>query len=646
MTDSYKVIEVLLESIPYKIMIYQIPEHELNDKLTFFTRDRGIIKESYYQDFLIATCVSEISKLLQYLRDSQKDIQKLGEVRQEVLEKIMELNPKLMPSNLIINSNFVVKVKGADKQAGEIPLAANDHWRSMDVKPTQGVDRLDVSKIQYLRDLPCIKVQKFWRRLNRYITVKQYEPGSELVILANHTFSTRSSFEQYVVLTCVEEVEDLFNQLDRLQLPSRVSPHILMHELYELCRGSNPFLDYEVYKDNNQIEEQPEASEDEEAVDPFKDVRTASHSTAAEETLSEALNKKKLKTFRDVPKNTLLGLGSTIKKRVIGQADAIDDLVDAIQRASVGLKSPEQPIGAFIFTGFTGVGKTYTAKILADELTTNKNSLITVDCSEYSADHEYAKLIGAPHGYIGHEHGGYLTNALLKNPFSVVLFDEIEKASDKVHQLLLQIMDEARLTDGKGRKVSFRDAIIIMTSNLGVQEMQSVEKTIGFGDVAVLTKDRRVTSVKEALKKKFRPEFLNRLTGVVHFDALTKADYHKIIKLELEKLKRNLKVNRTPYSKLDVSFDKSLYGYIYKVGIDEKFGARPLQRAIEREVSTPLARKILKEDINCDTASIVVSAKKGQVIIDVQYAPKTVDEPPFFMATAVEESSAQDEQSC
>lgn len=644
MVDSYKVVEVLLESIPYKVMIYQIPDQELNDKLTFFTRDRGIIKESYYQDFLIATCVSEISKLLQYLRDSQKDLQKLGEVRQEVLEKILELNPKLMPSNLVINSNFVVKTKSGDKQPGEIPLAANDHWRSMDIKPSQGVDQLDMSKIQSLRDLSYIKVQKFWRRLNRYITIKQYEPGSELVILSNHVFSTRSSFEQYVVITCVEEVEDLFNQLDRLQLPSRVSPHILMHELYELCRGSNPFLDYDVYKDTNQIEEQPSENPDEEAVDPFKDVRTAAHS-AAEETLSEALGKKKLKTFRDVPKNTLLGLGNSIKKRVIGQAEAIDDLVDAIQRASVGLKSPEQPIGAFIFTGFTGVGKTYTAKILAEELTTNRNNLITVDCSEYSADHEYAKLIGAPHGYIGHEHGGYLTNALLKNPFSIVLFDEIEKASDKVHQLLLQIMDEARLTDGKGRKVSFRDAIVIMTSNLGVNEMQSVEKTIGFGDVAVLTKDKRVQSVKEALKKKFRPEFLNRLTGVVHFDALTKADYHKIIKLELEKLKRNLKVNRTPYSKLSITFDKSLYGYIYKVGIDEKFGARPLQRAIEREISTPLARKILKEDVDCDNTAITVLAKKNEVVIDVQCVNKSVDEPPFFMATAVDESSSQDEQS-
>lgn len=644
MTDSYKVFEVLLESIPYKVMIYQIPEHEINDKLTFFTRDRGIIKESYFQDFLIATCVSEISKLLQYLRDSQQGIQKLGEVRQEVLEKIMELNPKLMPSNLIINSNFVVKLKGPDKNPGEIPLAANDAWRSMDVKPTDHSNKLDMTKIQYTRDLPYIKVQKFWRRLNRYITIKQFEPGSELVILANHTFSTRSAFEQYVVLTCVEEVEDLFNQLDRLQLPSRVSPHILMHELYELCHGSNPFLDYEVYKDNTgNIEEAPSESEEDESVDPFKDVRSAAHS-AEEETLSEALNKKKLKTFRDVRKDTLLDLGSNIKKRVIGQADAIDDLVDAIQRASVGLKSPEQPIGSFIFTGFTGVGKTYTAKILAEELTSARNSLITVDCSEYSADHEYAKLIGAPHGYIGHEHGGYLTNALLKNPFSIVLFDEIEKASDKVHQLLLQIMDEARLTDGRGRKVSFRDAIIIMTSNLGVQEMQSVEKTIGFGDVAVLTKDKRVKSVKEALKKKFRPEFLNRLTGIVHFDALTKSDYHKIIKLELEKLKRNLRVNRTPYSKLQIKFDKSLYGYIYKVGIDEKFGARPLQRAIEREISTPLARKILKESMDCENTSVTMSAKKGQVIIDTQPIKKLVDEPPFFMAQAVADGVASQDE--
>jgi len=304
--------------------------------------------------------------------------------------------------------------------------------------------------------------------------------------------------------------------------------------------------------------------------------------------------------------------------------------VASIQRASVGLKDPEQPIGSFIFTGYTGVGKTYAAKILAEELIGSRHGIVIVDCSEYASEHEYAKLIGAPGGYIGHENGGYLTNAIKKNPFSVVLFDEVEKANDRVHQLMLQIMDEARLTDGRGQQVSFRDTIVIMTSNLGVKEVQNVSKTIGFGDAAKLTKEKRVNAVKAALKKKFKPEFLNRITCMVNFDVLTKKDYMRIIKLELEKLKKNLKVNRTEYSKLDVTFDKTLYNYIYTAGIDEKFGARPLKRAIEREVSTPLAKKLLEDNVDCSNTKVTVSAKNGKVVIDVTYTTK-VDAPPFYM---------------
>jgi ATP-dependent Clp protease ATP-binding subunit ClpC len=321
---------------------------------------------------------------------------------------------------------------------------------------------------------------------------------------------------------------------------------------------------------------------------------------------------------------------------VVGQNHAIDEVVEAIQRASVGLRNPIQPIGSFVFTGFTGVGKTYTTKVLAEELTGSRNGIIIIDCSEYSSEHEYAKLIGSPSGYIGHDQGGILTNAIKQNPFSIILFDEIEKASDKVHQLMLQIMDEGRLTDGRGQKVSFKDTVVIMTSNLGVQEIQGVEKMIGFGSVSLLTKIKRDSAIKEALKKQFKPEFLNRLTGVIYFDPLSKEDYLKIIKLELEKLKENLKLNHTPYSKIAFKFDKSLYKYIYKVGIDEKFGARPLLRAIEREVSNPLAMKLLNEETVTENMRVIVKAESNKVCIDLIDMPTIefkVDEPPFYMTT-------------
>jgi ATP-dependent protease Clp ATPase subunit len=632
MSENYNAIQVYLETVPYNLLIFQIPETDIIDKLTYFTREKGLISMSLYHDFIIATFVSNINQFLQHLQQKGTDKEQLVEIRSEVVDKILEINPKLIPSNLIINPNNVLKIKTGPKQSNEKLLTENDFWQKDfykdDNKVLGGVktNELDKSAIKNVKDLPFIKIQRFWRRIGQYVTIKQFEPGSELVILADRNFSARASFEQYVVTICVEEIEDLFMRLDRIGLPNRVSPPILIHELYEICRKANPFLDFDVYKDNSD-NDIPDEYDD--SVDPFEAFQSAAQNSP-EDMLSEALKKKKIKIFRDVNKKKLLDLGTNMKKKIMGQDKPIDDLVDAIQRASVGLRDPEQPIGSFIFTGYTGVGKTYTAKILADDLIGSRNNLVVVDCSEYSADHEYAKLIGAPSGYIGHEQGGYLTNAVKKNPFSVILFDEVEKASDRVHQLMLQIMDEARLTDGRGQKVSFRDTIVIMTSNLGVKEVQDVSKTIGFGDVSTLTKTKRVDAVTEALKKKFKPEFLNRVTCIVDFDVLTKKDYMRIIKLELEKLKRNLKLNRTSYSKLNIAFDKTLSNHIYKAGIDEKFGARPLKRAIEREVSTPLAKRLLRENIDCANAKVTVLAKKGEVIVDIVDATK-IDAPPFYM---------------
>lgn len=632
MSDTYKVIKVSLETVDYTILVFQIPEEELNDKLTYFTREKGLISKSLYEDFLIATGVSNIESFLQYIKKKGTDMNQLNEMRAEMIDKVLEINPKLIPSNLVINSNSVVKLKGVKKNKEDKLLMDNEFWARDIYEPTQnkppentGASKLDTSKIKNVKDLNYIKVQKFWRRIGQYITVKQFDSGSELVILGDRGFNTRTAFQQYVVTICVEEVEDLFVRLDNAGLPNRVSAAILMNELYTLCIKSNPFLDYDVYKDTAECPMNDLSAD----MDPFESFQHAAENSP-EDALSAALKNKKVKLFRHVSKETLLSLDAKIKEKVIGQNKPIEDLVDAIQRASVGLKDPDQPIGSFIFTGYTGVGKTYTAKILAEELTGNRNGIVIIDCSEYSADHEYAKLIGAPSGYIGHEQGGYLTNAVKKNPFSVVLFDEIEKASDKVHQLLLQIMDGGRLTDGKGHKVPFKDTILVMTSNIGVDETKAVSKTIGFGDAAKLTRDKRVKAVKDAMKKKFKPEFLNRITTTINFDPLIKENYLRIIGLELEKLKVNLKLNRTPYSKLEVDFDKSLCNYIYKIGINEKFGARPLQRSIEREISTPLARKLLREDMDCSNTLVTIAAKRGKVNIAAECIKK-VDEPPFYM---------------
>jgi len=627
--NKYDVEQVYLESASYNLLILKIPVSEIDDKLTYLSREKGLIAKSLYHDFLIATCIANINPFLQHLNQKGTDLSKLNEIRAEIVEKILKFNKKLNPKNLILNRNHVVKLKKGevDNKEESIPLVKNEFWDKDIYKESEKNEeaeiKLDRTNIKNIKDLKYTTVQKFWKRIQQYIAIKQFHEEDANSILNDRAFNTRSAFEQYVITICIDEIEDLFNKLDKLGLPQRVDALKLIHELYELCKSSNPFLDFDTYKDS--------IPDDEDDVDPFASFHRTAEAGSEENTLDK---KKKIKLFRHIKKPSLLVLGDEIKKRVIGQDEAIYDLVDAIQRSSVGLKEPEQPIGSFVFTGYTGVGKTWTAKILAEELIGGSKSLVIIDCSEYTADHEYAKLIGAPSGYIGHEQGGYLTNAVKKNPFSVILFDEIEKASEKVHQLLLQIMEEARLTDGKGHHVSFRDAIIIMTSNIGVEEVESISKTIGFGNVGEVTAKKQGGAIKEALKKKFKPEFLNRITSIINFNALTKENYLNIIKLELDKLRRNLKLNNTGYSSLRLKFDESLYNFIYDKGVDEKFGARPLKRTIEKEISTPLARKLLNEDID-DYSKVNICVENDELKIDIEQDSEIVD-PPFYMVAGKE----------
>jgi ATP-dependent Clp protease ATP-binding subunit ClpC len=295
---------------------------------------------------------------------------------------------------------------------------------------------------------------------------------------------------------------------------------------------------------------------------------------------------------------------------VLGQDKAVDKIVLATQRASAGLRDPEQPIGCFLLTGPTGVGKTYMAKILAQELIGSDMNLIRIDCSEYQAGHEYAKLIGAPHGYIGFEQGGVLTNAINKHPFSVVLFDEVEKAHEKVYNLLLQIMDEGTLTSNIGKVFSFKDAIVLMSSNLGVEEVDKVSKTMGFGDASVITDDKRIEALDTALKKTFKPEFLNRLDAVSYFMPLSDEEIcKKIVVLELNKLLVYLKENKG----MAVDYDSKVVDLIYDKGFDVTYGARPLRRAIRKYFANPLSHRILVEDLQ-KGADLTATAKDGEAI--------------------------------
>lgn len=286
----------------------------------------------------------------------------------------------------------------------------------------------------------------------------------------------------------------------------------------------------------------------------------------------------------------LVDLDKNLKEKVKGQDQAIESISKAIKRARIGLKDPNKPIGSFIFVGPTGVGKTYLAKKLSNELFGSEDNLLRIDMSEYMEKHTVSKLVGSPPGYVGYDEGGQLTDAVRSNPYTVVLFDEIEKAHPDVFNMLLQILDEGRLTDSKGRTVSFKDTVIIMTSNVGASRLRN-KSSMGFstGDKSKEEYENMVKIVKEAMKQTFKPEFLNRLDEVIVFRELEEKQITEIVKIMLVKLQ-----DRFKEMGIEAEFTNKLATYIAKEGYDPEFGARPLERAIRSKVEDILAEKFLQ----------------------------------------------------
>lgn len=292
----------------------------------------------------------------------------------------------------------------------------------------------------------------------------------------------------------------------------------------------------------------------------------------------------------------LLNLEHTLHKKVIGQDEAVKALSDAVRRARVGLKDPKKPIGTFIFVGPTGVGKTYLAKSLAESLFGDEKAMIRLDMSEYMEKHSVSKLVGSPPGYVGYEEGGQLTEAVRRRPYSVVLLDEIEKAHPDVFNVLLQLLDDGRLTDSKGRVVDFKNTVIIMTSNAGAQKLK--KNSIGFGvsnqEISSEEELKKIKeSIKSELKKLFRPEFLNRIDETIVFHTLSQAEIAQVVELMMEELGEKLKA-----MDIEVEISDEAKLYIGKTGYDADFGARPLERTIKTLVENKLSEEILKGSIS------------------------------------------------
>ena len=305
-------------------------------------------------------------------------------------------------------------------------------------------------------------------------------------------------------------------------------------------------------------------------------------------------------------KEKLLKLDDILHKRVVGQDEAVQAVCDAVIRARSGIKDPERPIGSFIFLGPTGVGKTELAKTLAEALFDSQENMVRIDMSEYMEKHTVSRLIGSPPGYVGYEEGGQLTEAVRRKPYSVVLFDEIEKAHHDVFNVLLQILDDGRATDSHGRTVDFKNTVIIMTSNIGSQDL--VEGLTEEGEISIKARD----TVMAELRLHFRPEFLNRVDEIVLFKALTMQEIKQIVTLLTENLSFRL-----AQRDINLTLSEKAREFIAREGYDPVYGARPLKRFLQRELETRIGRAIISGDI-MDGTGVVVEVKGSELIFETK----------------------------
>lgn len=306
-------------------------------------------------------------------------------------------------------------------------------------------------------------------------------------------------------------------------------------------------------------------------------------------------------------KQKLLNLETELHIRVVGQEEAISAVSDAIRRNRAGLQDPKRPIGSFIFLGTTGVGKTELAKALAEFLFNNENNLVRIDMSEYQERHTVSRLIGAPPGYVGYEESGQLTEAIRRKPYAVVLLDEIEKAHPDVFNILLQVLDDGRLTDNKGRTVDFKNTIIIMTSNIGSHLIQeNLEKINDQNREEIINQTRK--QVFDLLKRSIKPEFLNRIDEIIMFQSLTQQEVRKIVELQINLIKKTLEK-----SSINLDVTKKAIDYIATIGYDPQFGARPIKRVIQKNLLNELSKMILEDKVDKNVA-IVVDEKNGKLV--------------------------------
>lgn len=486
-------------------------------------------------------------------------------------------------SNRYITDRFL-----PDKAIDLIDEAAARVKMEIDSKP-EALDKLDRRLIQLKIEREAMKKEKDEASIKRLTAIEEEIDSLSKEYADLEEIWKKEKVEALGAQTVRDEIDKTKQQMEELRRQGQ------FEKLAELQYGVLPKLEEKLRKEESRKESDTNAP---------KLLRTSVGSEEIAEVVSRATGIPVSKMMEG-ERQKLLHMGEAIKKRVVGQLEAVKAVEDTILRSRAGLSDPNRPYGSFLFLGPTGVGKTELTKALAEFLFDTEDAMVRIDMSEFMEKHSVARLIGAPPGYVGYEEGGYLTEAVRRKPYAVILLDEVEKAHPDVFNVLLQVLDDGRMTDGQGRTVDFKNTVIIMTSNLGSQEIQRL-----IGEEARVVKD----AVMEEVREHFRPEFINRIDEIVVFNALGNEAIKDIAKIQLAKLAKRVAAQDIVLTVEDSALDE-----IATVGFDALYGARPLKRAIQDHIENGLSRLLLAGQVK-PKDEIVVGAEDGEFTFEVKAA--------------------------
>ena len=619
--------EITLFDYNITIKITNLDNDEISPFLAKLDWKDGITKPEYEQ-FLINHLIEFDADLKKYIKNLPAD--KTAIFSTDMLLSIYEVNPGLDPSKIVIVKNKLMrKVDALQTNNYEyLPLPLNPKWSSsdkdwkeklMDPEPVnEVVDKIwdDITA----RRLPENYCKVYVEPLKIHVIIEEIGDHIDKIINSyidksckgNFSYAKRHKFNYigHLLGALIPQMPTILNAMIEANYVLVFSEQVTANQIYKAIIEVNPALKWETI-DWHKYQPKSNSKKSDESRNKNNDESQKRNIVAN----SKEVEENRLK-FIDVIPRKILALPKALKTRIIGQNEAIEDLCEAISVARVGLRGDEKPIGSFLFIGPTGVGKTELAKVLSEFLTDGE--LIRIDCSEYSSEHEVAKLFGSPPGYVGFEDHDVgrgktppltLATKIRDHPFSVVLFDEIEKAHEKVYNVLLQIMDDGRITSGRGDVCSFNEAIIIMTSNIGTKQASQActAGKLGFGeddrDFAKITKD----IIDRCVNQDFKPEFINRLTKIVYFSQLDKEICNMVVDIYLKKLKVNLEKSQH----MTLNWTNKVNDFMVEKGYEPKFGARNLERTVDKNIVVGLANEILEKDLPSKTEiSIDVKDKK------------------------------------